>query len=87
MAGDAAGSESAAAKFKREMRERVEGRKRRGDALPGQSGHRFVVTAPPPQPLPVVLPNPQLPPSPPRQPPPQAAPPNSVVAAIAKDVG
>ena len=87
MSGDGAGGESSAAKFKRQMEERVAVRKRRGDSLPGQSAHH-IVTAPPPQPLPFVPPPPpQLPPSPPHPLPPQAAPPNSVVAAIAENVG
>ena len=87
MADDAAGSESSAAKFKRQMEERVAVRKRRDDSLPGQFGLHSA-TAPPPRPLPFVLPTPQLPlNSPPRPSPPQPPPPNSVVAAIAKDVG
>ena len=83
MAGDGAGGESSAAKFKRQMEERVTVRKRRGGSLPDYSGNHSVT----PQSLPVVPNTPQLPHSPPHQLPPQAAPPNSVVAKIAESVG
>ena len=78
MAGDG-GGESSSAKFKRQMAERVEERKRRGDQPRPQPAEPVVL--PPPRsrspllksqpPEPVILPRP----------------PNSVVARIAESVG
>ena len=75
MAADG-GGESFSAKMKRQMNERVEARKRRGDHQP---------PAPPPQPLPVGPPLP--PPQPAVVPPPEKNMETSLVAEISRRVG